>query len=384
MELRRFTRLFYVFQFFFDFILIYAVEKLFFLSRGLDLAQIGVLLFVWSVMTLILEVPTGAIADRWSRRKMLVLSGVFFSICYLIWIVSTSFGMFLLGFLFRTLGATFASGTLQAYVYDFLTVHDLEAEFERIWGNGNALRTLGIGVAMLLGGFLSQKSYSLPLMISAISILTISGVAFVLPEMPVIVSTGEVSYWEFLKQSVKTVRDSDKLMRVVLYTAVIFTTFASLEEYNDVYLNFLGYPNSMIGVVFAVALAVQSGASVLAYRLKKHVWASLNLIAGTGIVILVLATLVRHPIMAIPVLLLGVFLESGRVLIEGVIQTEVSSEQRATISSLNSFVLNVIPVQLVFGFVAAQYRLQLSYGVLAVFCLSYFVLLPTFRLRDQV
>ncbi|HUW22275.1 MAG TPA: hypothetical protein VMW41_06455 [Candidatus Bathyarchaeia archaeon] len=76
MRLTTFTRLFYIYQFFFDLIFIYTVEKLFMLRRGLNLSQIGVLLFLWSIMTIILEVPSGAIADRWSRRKMLILSGI--------------------------------------------------------------------------------------------------------------------------------------------------------------------------------------------------------------------------------------------------------------------------------------------------------------------
>lgn len=90
MKPKNFIRLYYLHQFLFDFILIYAVEKIFFSSLGLNFAQIGLLLFLWSAMTLTLEVPTGILADRWSRRKMLILSGIFFSICYFIWSYSHS------------------------------------------------------------------------------------------------------------------------------------------------------------------------------------------------------------------------------------------------------------------------------------------------------
>lgn len=173
MKLGSFTRLFYIFQFFFDFIFIYAVEKLFMLSRGLNLAQIGFLLFLWSAMTILLGVPTGVIADRWSRRKMLILSGLFFSSCYLVWIFGYSFWLFLFGFFLRTLGGTFASGTLHAYVYDYLKQKRAEDQFEKIWGRGNALRTLGIGAAVALGGFLSEISYSLTVALSSLSVFTV-------------------------------------------------------------------------------------------------------------------------------------------------------------------------------------------------------------------
>jgi len=192
MSLATFTRLFYIFQFFFDLIFIYAVEKLFMINRGLNLSQIGVLLFLWSAMTLVLEVPSGAIADKWSRRKMLILSGLSFSLCYIIWVFSHSFWMFLFGFLLRTIGGTFASGTLQAYVYDFLKQARTESRFEEIWGRGNALRTLGIGMAVGLGGFLSEVSYELTVTLSALSVLTVSVIAFIWPEVKASESTEEV------------------------------------------------------------------------------------------------------------------------------------------------------------------------------------------------
>jgi MFS family permease len=383
MKLRTFVRSFYVFQFFFDFILIYAVEKLFFLNRGINLSQIGILLFFWSVMSLILEVPTGALADRWSRRKMLILSGIFFSICYTIWIFSGSFWLFLLGFFFRTLGGTFTSGTLQAYVFDFLNLHGKESEFEKIWGRGNSLRTLGIGTAVLFGGILSQISYSIPLAISATSVLSVSVIAYFWPELKSSTSTGEEKYWELIKGSLRAIRQNNYLLRIMLYSACIFSVFATLEEFNDVYLRFLGFPNSVIGIVFALATIGQSVGSALAHRLKNQSWLVLNLSAMIGIVILLLAAIFRHPVMAIGILFLGIMLEFSRVLNEGVIQREVPEGQRATISSVNSFVSNLIPLQLVFGFMAYRYNLQWSYAFLAIFAITYFPLILIVRKGDS-
>jgi MFS family permease len=228
------------------------VEKLFFLSRGIDLTQIGLLLFLWSLMSLIFEVPSGVLADHWSRRKMLILSGVFFSACYITWIFSNYFIMFLFGFLLRTIGATLTSGTLQAYLYDFLKINNKEHNFEKTLGRGNALRTLGLGTAMAFGGFFSEISYTFTLIASAVSILTISVIAFIWPEIKPITSTGEEGYWHFLKNSVKTVGKNKELMRIVLYSAIVLSIFANLEEFNDVYLKFLGYPNYLIGLTFEV------------------------------------------------------------------------------------------------------------------------------------
>jgi len=373
MKFATFVKLFYAYQFFFDFILIYAVEKLFLLDRGLNLAQIGILLFMWSIMSLLLEVPTGIIADHWSRRKMLILSGIFFSLCYTIWIFSHSFLLFLLGYFFRTLGATFASGTLQAYVYDFLKLEHKESMFEKIWGRGNALRTLGIGTAVAFGGFLAQSSYTLPVLVSAISILSLSIIAYFWPEIKPITHTGEEDYWKFLKSSVKTVSKNPRLMHIVLYSAIVLSVFANLEEFNDVYLRFLGFPLGLIGIIFTIATIGQSIASMIAYKLKNHAWQTLNIISLLGFIILILASFIRSPFMAVGILLLGILLELSNVLNQGVIQNEVPENQRATIASLSSFVGNILPFQMMFGLVANRFSLQLGYLILAFCIVPYFI-----------
>jgi len=372
MKLKTFTKLFYIFQFFFDFIFIYAVEKLFMLNRGLDLSQIGVLLFLWSMMTLVLEVPSGAIADRWSRRKMLILSGLSFSLCYVIWIFSHSFWMFLFGFLLRTIGGIFASGTLQAYVYDFLKQAKAESRFEKTWGRGNALRTLGIGVAVGLGGFLSEISYELTVMLSALSVVIVSVIAFIWPEVKASESTEEVKYWQFVKNSFKTVAHNKILLRLMIYTAIVLAWLASLEEFNDVYLNFLGFPRSTIGLIFAGACLCQSLASSVAHKFKNHAWLMINISVIVTALVMLMASFIKSPLMAVWILSLGVMLEFISVLKEGLIQKETKSHQRATVSSVSGLIMNLLPYQLVFGFIASQHGLQAGYLVFGVFVLSYF------------
>lgn len=383
MNPKTFIRLYYIHQFFFDLIFIYAVEKLFFLSRGIDLTQIGLLLFLWSLMSLIFEVPSGVLADHWSRRKMLILSGVFFSACYITWIFSNSFIMFLFGFLLRTIGATLTSGTLQAYLYDFLKVNNKEHEFEKTLGRGNALRTLGLGTAMAFGGFFSEISYNFTLIASAASILTISVIGILWPEIKQITSTGEEGYWHFLKNSVKTVGKSKDLMRIVLYSAIVLSIFANLEEFNDVYLKFLGYPNYLIGLTFTIATIGQAIASFYAYKFKHHIWRILNMIALVGCIILILAGFVKHPLMAAGILFLGILLELSNVLNEGVIQKEIESHQRATIASLNKFVMNILPFQLLFGMIAHTYNIQWGYLIFGLSILLYFIFILLLQIMKR-
>jgi MFS family permease len=376
MRLSRFIFLFYVQRFFFDFVFIYAVEKLFFVSKGLDLAEISILLFLWSVMSALLEVPSGAIADRWSRRKMLIVSGFSFVLCYVIWIGSSSFIGLLVGFFFRTIGGTFASGTLQAYVYDYLHRHGKEAEFERIWGRGNSLRIIGIGVAIAAGGFLSTISYEVTLILSAVSVSLISLIAFIWPEVPIAKSTEETQYWQFIRQASWYVFTHPLIMQAVLYLFFVPTILGELEEYNDIFLNFNGFSNAMIGLVIASVSIFQAFGSSVAFRFKDSPWVMMNGCVVVVAACLLIMGLFQHMMVALVLPILGLVYGFTDILIEGVIQQNTESEQRATVSSASRLVMYLAPGYLVFGFLATQYGIQVGYLVLAGFVLSYFVVSP--------
>lgn len=158
------------------------------------------------------------------------------------------------------------------------------------------------------------------------------------------------------------------------YTAIVLALWASLEEFNDVYLNFLGFSRSIIGLIFALACAGQSLASSLAHRFKNRSWLMINASVIFSAVVLILATIIKHPLMAIGILSLGILLEFISVLKEGLIQKETKSYQRATVSSMSGLIMNLAPYQLIFGFFASRHNLQIGYGFFGMFVLSYFAL----------
>src|SRR5918996_4224356 len=52
------------------------IEKLFMTSIGFDAASVGAMAAVYAVVVPIFEVPSGVLADRWSRRGVLALGCV--------------------------------------------------------------------------------------------------------------------------------------------------------------------------------------------------------------------------------------------------------------------------------------------------------------------
>src|SRR5918992_6389925 len=90
------------------------IEKLFMTSIGFTPATVGLMAAIYAVVVPLLEVPSGVLADRWSRRGVLALAAVALIASVLIGGFSDSVAVYLVAAAF--LGVFFAlqSGTLES------------------------------------------------------------------------------------------------------------------------------------------------------------------------------------------------------------------------------------------------------------------------------
>jgi MFS family permease len=103
-----------------DVVPIYPLYALMFTATGLSIAQISGLFAIWSAVALLTEVPSGALADRFSRRSCLVASDVLQAAGYVAWVLLPGFHGFALGFVLWGFGGSLASGAKEALLYDGL------------------------------------------------------------------------------------------------------------------------------------------------------------------------------------------------------------------------------------------------------------------------
>src|ERR687884_107781 len=88
---------------------LYPLYALLFAASGLSEGQISALFVLWSVTGLVAEVPTGAVADRWSRRGALVLASLLEAAGFVLWTAVPSTASFAAGFVLWGIGGALAS-----------------------------------------------------------------------------------------------------------------------------------------------------------------------------------------------------------------------------------------------------------------------------------
>ena len=122
LEKRLYRRLLplYVAAFFQGFVLWYTIEKLFMRSIGFDDAGIGIMVAGYSVVMLLIETPSGILADRWSRKGVLMVASVALAASSLVCGISDSIPFYLVGAGLWGIFFAFYSGTYDSMVYDTL------------------------------------------------------------------------------------------------------------------------------------------------------------------------------------------------------------------------------------------------------------------------
>ncbi|MFC8047699.1 MFS transporter [Nocardia sp. NPDC057353] len=132
-----------------DFVPFYALYALLFADHGLSTAQISSLLALWSGTAFLLEVPSGAWADAYSRRALLILSGLLLVAGFALWTVWPGYLGFALGFVLWGAAGALSSGTFEALLYDELTALGAAGRYPTILGRTRAAGEFTVVIAIL-------------------------------------------------------------------------------------------------------------------------------------------------------------------------------------------------------------------------------------------
>jgi MFS family permease len=133
------------------------IEKLFMTSIGFNAASVGAMAAVYAVVVPVLEVPSGVLADRWSRRGVLILASIAGTLSVLVGGSSQNVAVYMISA--ALLGVFFAlqSGTLESVVYDTVLEETGDSEaFEQTIGRVRLVESVALVASALTGGAIAQ------------------------------------------------------------------------------------------------------------------------------------------------------------------------------------------------------------------------------------
>lgn len=132
------------------------VEKLFMNEIGFDAATVGVMAAAYAALVPLVEIPSGIIADRWSRRGVLIVASTALMLTSLVGGLSHNVPLYIVSALFLAVYFAMYSGTMEAAVYDTLLEETGDGDgFERRLGRVRFVESATLVASSLAGGVLA-------------------------------------------------------------------------------------------------------------------------------------------------------------------------------------------------------------------------------------
>jgi MFS family permease len=374
-------RLLYLFWFLRDFQIWIPVWIVFLtIEKGFSLTQVTGAEGLFLVGVVVLEVPTGAVADRWGRSISLGLGALCLGLAVLLFALATTFPLLLTSFMLWSLASTLMSGADMALLYDTLRETGGEASFERIAGRGIACTWAGAGIATLVGGPVAALlDIRATIFIGAATCVVTAAIAFLLHEPPHTRRQVREDYFRSIRAAFGEAWDAADVRAVILLSG---TAFAALEGAHYLVQPYLVDRGLGVGVLFSVLqapLILMGAAGALAAGRVSSGRISFALIAvpviGAGAYLVLAVAPGMNAYAAFPLMFaLGSCL---RPIASGFVNRRIGSERRATVLSINGMVESLVLAALApgLGFVTDRWGIDwafamggaLTFGIVAVF-----------------
>ena len=371
----------YLIIFFHNLIPAYVIERLFFEQRGMTVFMVVLCEIIYAATIVVLEIPSGVLADRLSRKSLLVVAA---ALCVLEFVMLLFIRSFL-GFALLSIAAGIAgsctSGAFNALLYDSLLAEKKQDRFEEILGRLNALDFTAALIAALSGSFLAQRfEFELNYMLSAVSMLLALMFTLSLQEPPrdrLCEREAEVrqSFVTYLREAGAFYKNNPKAALLVINAMAMGACVSYLDEFWQLYLRDIGLTIAFFGIFASLILLIRiPGSLAAAYLLRYHREESIltMVLAVTTAGFFVAA--VFQGVVGIAAIAM-VFLASGLVdpIVSGYLHHRVGSDIRATVDSFQSLGKRaiVLIVGLGFGYVASIFSVAVGFMFLGIVCLLF-------------
>ena len=131
-------------------------------SRGLSLAQIGYFIGVYSLTVVLLELPSGAMADALGRKRIYLLAGAIGIVAKAVFLFAFDLPTFLAYGVLFGVSRAFASGALEAWFIDALQAENPHVDLQPPLAAANAWNLAALALGTLAGSALPTLFRYLP------------------------------------------------------------------------------------------------------------------------------------------------------------------------------------------------------------------------------
>lgn len=354
------------------------ITNLFAIANGVPLYQAVIAQSVFSAVVLLMEVPTGLVADKFGRRTSLILGYILGALGVATIVISpTTFGLYLMQ-LVRGTGNALISGANEALLFEASKEEGLNYKKQSsiVLSNGIA----GLAIAGVVSGIAYARyddASFVPLLLATVVMQLIAAILAYSIKLKdeaagEAILKKEMRMWEMLGELITLLRKNKTIFAFTMVGLLTVCNEYFLYGTYGPYFKEFGVSNFWVGAAFSLGLLLNFFLQRNVHRIEKHLTfeKAFTLIkAGTVLGYLGLALVTQDTFMVIILIsTIGVF-NIERPLVSDIVNQELENSVRATVLSGMSLVsrLSRTGLTLILGAIVAGWSLRLSYFVMGTF-----------------
>jgi len=240
-----------------------ASRALFFLSsiwvlferQFLTLSQLTLIEACIVGTTLVMQLPTGAFADLFGKRKAMILGESLYVLAFIIYSLSSTFSMFLLYAFLLGLAGAFIDGTREALLYDTLRQEHREHTFPVTASKLSMIFQISLSLAILIGGFIGSFSYVYTIWMTACAFVVSTTASFFFREPLIDTEKFTIAaYINKTKQGMQELLKNFYIKKISLFYILIGSvTWTCVFSLNMILMTSLAFSSKEIGVSISIA-----------------------------------------------------------------------------------------------------------------------------------
>jgi MFS family permease len=374
----------YALRFFSSLIPAYVIERLYWEERGMTIQMVVYTEIIFALTIVLLEVPTGIMADKWGRKRMLVLSALLGCGEFLILLFATEFWHFALVVFLAGVSRSASSGSENALLYDSLMLQGKASSFEKQLGGLNSCDFVSAILAALCGSLLASRfGLELNYWISLGSALIALLFSILLIEPATATAAGDarveeaIPFKQYVAVSLRFFRTNPGLCLVLFSGIMTGTALGFIDEFWQLYVSRLEIPVVFICAQYATHMLLRLPGNLLAHALLGRFSCRTLLFSVTAVFAIgfTYAAASKDYFGLTAMLVICLFSGVMEPLATGYLHHRIDSSVRATIDSFKSLGLNLVHILagLGFGYFSSRYDVFGGYGFIALLCNAFLV-----------
>ncbi|WP_423127190.1 MFS transporter [Gaoshiqia sp. Z1-71] len=322
--------------------LVMPVVVLFYQDNGLGMQDIFWLKSIYSAAIVVMEIPSGYMADVWGRKKTLIAGSLLGAAGFSLYSFSYGFWAFAVAEIILGVGHSFVSGADSAMLYDTLKEAKRDKEYMKQEGWITSAGNFSEAIAGVCGGLLATLSLRMPFYLQ-FGVASLAIPATLLLKEPAVHAPGLLRTFQGTLQTVRKTFLHRELRSALLVSSATGTASLTFAWFVQPYFLEAGLPLPLFGLMWTLLNLSVGISSMFSYK------AELALGQRKSILLIIGSLSLGYFLSALEISLAGIailfmfylFRGMAHPILKDYINRYTQSEVRATILSVRDFLIRI-------------------------------------------